>query len=273
MSRFRIAAFGRKELPDGLPVDLWSIPGGFDIQPLSLGCPYILSTEKAFRKSWFSSRALDPCDEIGRWQLDRYPQLWSNDRWSAQFAMFVLRLTQNSVPPEVIELYPPFLNCGTDIEGFLDRYSAFEYFVHRVYPETSLVLLNRHTTFNLFGYLISTAEELRETADLLRQKRLALTIGVDLSELLIYERAFTPKEIERVFQSLFPVRDSIAGFHLRVPGFRHTAESWDSLLTNLEALNDDGQTRYLVPEVREEENISFSLRQIRQHGAEFRAYP
>lgn len=269
MSQFELVGFGRKEYPAGIPIRLYTLPGDFDIQPFRVDVPYILNTEKAFYPSRFSSSALDTCDEIGRWQIEQFPQLWSNDRWAAQFALFILRLTQFSAPPEVIELYPPFFNCGGDIEEFLDRYSVFEYFIQRVYPETELVLLNRHTSFNRFGYLISKAEELAETAELLRRKRLSLKIGVDIPELLIFEKAFTPSRIRYVFETLSPIRDSVSGFHLRVPGFRLDARAWDAVLFYLMELTNDDKVRYLVPEVKERRNLAHLIYDLRKAGADF----
>ena len=41
-------------------------------------------------------------------EKEKIPQLWKNKAWAKEFASFIIELVGNSIPPEIIEIHPPF---------------------------------------------------------------------------------------------------------------------------------------------------------------------
>ena len=72
------------------------------------------------------------------------PLLWTSEAWAEDFAAFLRQLCQ-AVPPQVLELHPPF-KFYCNIEQFFHRYSIFEAILRQWAPDTLVVIENRFGT-------------------------------------------------------------------------------------------------------------------------------
>ena len=265
MSSFHMVKYGRLNYPNGIPLSLVEVPGHFDIQPLHMSVPYSLHTEYSYGPRAFSSAAIQKYSSIPSSQKQGIPQLWTSMEWSQSFALFVARLTQNSLHPSVIEIHPPFADSVSGISQFLDNYEVFEDVMLHLFPDVQIVLENRTGTRNSRGFLIANTQDLLSLTENIEKRNLQLRLAVDFPQLLNAERASSPKEISRVFDRLTPTQRFIRSVHLwgrmKTAAGRFTSHSGDlntwlpnpaaknALLSGLHSLTDDHRIRWMVLEV------------------------
>ena len=265
MSLFRMVKYGRLNYPNDIPLSVIEVPGHFDIQPLHISIPYSLHTEYSYGARSFSSTAIQKYSVIPDAQKQGIPQLWSSMEWSQSFALFISRLTQNSPPPQVIEIHPPFLDSTSDVVEFLDNYEIFEDVMAQVFPSTEIVLENRTGTKNSHGFLISNTRDLLVLSENIEKRGLKLRIALDVPQLLNTERASSCDQILRVLDSLMPIQEFIESVHLwgrtrtasgRLSSHTGNLNTWlpspaskNALLAGLRNLTDDQNPRWMVLEV------------------------
>ena len=263
----KIVGYHKRTWPFG-SATLQEAAAHFDVKGLSVAGSYSLHTEYAAGCRQFRNTALNALGAITAAHQRGIPQLWKSKEWANQFAAFVIELTQEAMPPEVIEIHPPFNDYCPSFSDLILHYKAFESEIARVYPSSLIVIENRHGTRYTGGkFLVSRREDLLALTDLLDATDLSLNLCLDVPQLFSAHFGPAPRtedDIDRVLTPLMECRHRIASVHMwgkkrnkrgGMQAHYGTLDTWlgpelkRHLLRRLHELLDDDRTRYFVPEV------------------------
>jgi len=270
--------YGRLRYPFPITTPLKETAAHFDRPGIDPGPCYVLHTEYAYGRRQLTSCLLADLDVLRRSHADFVPQLWYSAEWAEQFAEFILRITHPFGPPRVIEVHPPFRDYCPTVSTLLERYSHFEHYVKREYPNVEILMENRHgSLYSGAAFLVSTADDIVELAE--QAKGTSRRVTLDIPQLLSSHGAtnhIDSGRIDDIILSLMHHREWIRGIHIW--GTRSTAnrarvahmgdlETYfqgdpgqkQRLLSVLRQLLGDGRPRFFVPEVNDSERYFLSI--------------
>jgi hypothetical protein len=125
------------------------------------------------KKITFNSKIIADFKNIASAQRNGIPQLWHNAEWSNEFFEFINWLVGSSIPPEVLEIHPPFIDYCNSFDDFLDIFRNFQKIFYEKYNDTKVVIENRCGTLykDEYGkegkFLLSTCNDILKFADIL----------------------------------------------------------------------------------------------------------
>lgn len=269
-NNFDFIEYNGVSYPDGYQSSIKEIAGHLDKEIIETAESYSLHTEYSYGKRKFDSDLISNFSELKTSHKDGVPQLWKTDKWSKEFAEFIIELTKKNNSPTVIEIHPPF-NDYCDIDLFLDKYLAFEKKIHNTYPNTTIVIENRAGTIYRGGtFIVGKANEIVELCNKIKARNINLGIVLDFPQLLTAERLDTLKFNANKYFSLIDEiskhRDIIKGIHIwgkkksesgrwvahagNLDTFFNSNEEYKTAFINgIRRICDDNTKRFLVPEV------------------------
>ena len=117
--------YHRTMYPDDINPKITEVVGNFDSKKVKMKNDYSLHTEYSFGKRRFDSEIVGKYKAICEANKNGIPKLWYSKEWADQFAGFINDLTQEAIPPKLIEVHPPFSDY-TDLHEFMECYKVFE---------------------------------------------------------------------------------------------------------------------------------------------------
>jgi hypothetical protein len=177
--------------------------------------------------------------------------------------------------------HPPFCSTSSTIDTFLKRYLAFEEAIQAVYPDCGIVLENRSGTKHPSKFLMSDSESILAMGQALQQSSLKLGIALDIPQMFTAtygSKHLVGLEGVPLLERLMPIRDRIHTIHLwgrgaggAAPGgglegvFVNT-DAKQACLKALRNLISDGDSRYLVLEVRRAADVAGIIQDLEEAG-------
>ena len=216
--KFIFVAYDNVDYPSGYMSAISEIACHFDKPSIEPSGEYSLHTEYSYGKRNFNTKLISDFPVLIEANKNGVPQLWKSLEWANSFADFIIKITEQHVPPKIIEIHPPF-NDYCSISEFIDRYIVFEKKIHDIYPDTSIVLENRSGAIYRGGkFLIGKAKEIAELCEIIKQRKINLGIVLDFPQLLTAENIKSDKFISEKYQSaigvILPHKDIIKGIHI-----------------------------------------------------------
>ena len=269
-NNFEFIEYNGVSYPNGYRSIIKETAGHLDKESIETADSYSLHTEYSYGKRKFDSSLISNFEELKAAQKNGVPQLWKSDKWAEEFAHFIIELTKDKNPPTVIEIHPPF-NDYCDIDLFLDRYLTFEKEIHKLYPNTIIVIENRSGAIYHGGkFIIGKAKEIVELCEKIKKRNINLGVVLDFPQLLTAERLDTLKfKADKYFSLIDEIskyRDIIKGIHIwgkkkSESGrwvahagnlntyFNNNEEYKKVFIDGIKRICDDNRKRFLVPEV------------------------
>lgn len=269
--------YHNKNYPESVIAKLDEIAGNLDSKQICVKNPYSLHTEYSYMKRTLDSELLDDLDEIKMSNKDGIPQLWKSVKWSEEYAIFIERLIGNSIPPEVIEIHPPFREYCENISMFWERYIVFYEHIISKFPSTKIIIENRcGTMYKGSKFLISTCSEVLELCQFLANGHEELGVIVDYPQLFSAEKIKMDNvKLDKILHfntMLKPYAKNIQAIHLWGKKKSNNSGKWtahsgdlNTFFSNderkkaifLDSMKDtfcDDIERYFVPEVNSSED-------------------
>ncbi len=224
--------YHNKNYPDGVFPQIDEIAGNFDSKAINMEKPYSLHTEYSYMKRDFDSELLDGLDELKNANKNGIPQLWKSIKWSEEYALFIERLIGSSIPPEVIEIHPPFKDYCDNITVFWDRYIAFYKHIISKFSTTKIIIENRcGTMYTGSEFLISTCKDVIKLCQFLVDKHNELGIIIDYPQLFSAEKIRMDNvNIEKILQFNLQLKPCLLS--LQAPARRRSIYANFSLVKN-----------------------------------------
>jgi len=282
----------KRNYPPHITAELQEISGDFAIEKnLSVNFPYSLHTESSHsihirkkKKITFNSKIITDFKSIASAQRNGIPQLWCNVEWSNEFFEFINWLVGSSIPPEVLEIHPPFNDYCTSFEQFLDIFKIFQNKFYGKYNDTKVVIENRFGTMykdedgKEGRFLLSTCNDILKFADILyNNSDIGLKIVLDypqiFSAIISEDNKVSMDNLERAVEKIKSFNKDLKKYRTVISGLhmwgkqKNKNEKWnphsgdfDTFFSNnqslkydflesvFDAFNDD-IPRYFVPEV------------------------
>ena len=289
--------YHKKDYPDPIRPLLIELAGNLDSKPIDVDQPYSLHTEYSYMKRKLDSELLVGLEELRNANHNGIPQLWKSEQWSIEYAYFIERLIGSSIPPEVIEIHPPFLDYCSSLSVFWERYLIFYREIKEVYPDTTILIENRcGTTYSKSNFLLSTCGDMLEFCRFLADGHRELGLIVDYPQLFSAEKIKMDQvKLDKILQfnrELKPYVDTVGAIHLWGKQKRKSKTSGTSrwtphcgdlntffsgeqdkkaaFLTSVKDTFDDQKERYFVPEVNTtEEDLQSIIQDMVSAGITF----
>lgn len=280
--------------PSHIKCLIQELAGNFDKDIIEIDSPYSLHTEYSYMKRNFNSSIIKDLVNITSAQKDNIPQLWYNNNWANEFSIFLDRLINSSVSPEILEIHPPFKDYCNSFEQFLDVYMVFLEKFRKKHPKTIILIENRCGTMYKNGkFLLSRCADVIKFCNILKETSVDLKIVLDYPQIfsaeLIKMDNVDLKKIIKFNEELINYKEFIGGFHIwgkrksengrwaPHTGNLNTFFSNNNelkkifLMSVLNTFNDDNE-RYFVPEVNSGEDDLLSIvTDMEQAGFIFRS--
>ena len=256
--------------PEGYSAEIHEVAGHLDKNTIEDAEKHSLHTEYSYGKRKFDTPRLTAFPTLREANKDGVLQLWKSAEWAEEFAAFIIGLTQDHKPPEIIEIHPPF-NDYCSLEEFSERYLIFEQRIHAAYPDTTIVIENRSgASYHGGKFLVGKAKEIAALCEIIRQRGLKLGVVLDFPQLLTAEGIdtlkFKTEEYRATIDTLILYGDMIKGIHIwgkkkSATGrwvahagnlgtyFGDNQEVKILFISGIEQICNDGTKRFLVPEV------------------------
>jgi hypothetical protein len=281
-SRLVLLRYGHQVFPDGVIPRMVEVPAHLDIQYINVSGDYSLHTEYASKPRKFNSPLLDRLDSLKASHRKQVPELWTSLDWAQEFAVLVTRMVAGNQAPSQIEIHPPFCSTSSTINTFMRRYEAFEQAIHAVYPDCGIVLENRSGTKHPSKFLMSDSDSILAMGQALQQSSLKLGIALDLPQMCTAtygSKHLVGPEGVPLIERLMPIRDRIHTLHLWGRGagggahggglegvFDVNTDAKQCCLKALRNLISDGDSRYLVLEVRRAADVAGIIQDLEGAG-------
>lgn len=269
-NKFIFVEYNGVPYPDGFTFDIKEIAAHLDKNEIESAERYSLHTEYSYGKRNLDSALISNFGELQTAQKDGVPQLWKSNKWAEQFAEFIIALTSDKNKPTVIEIHPPF-NDYCDIDLFLERYKIFEERIHKVFPETIIVIENRSGAIYRGGrFIVGKAKEIAELCQKIKDNNIKLGVVLDFPQLLTAENIDTLKFNEDKYftaiDTISEYREIIRGIHIwgKKKGesgrwvahagnldtyFNSNLDYKSKFIEGIARVSNDDLQRFLVPEV------------------------
>lgn len=274
--------YHNKNYPDSVIPLLDELAGNLDSKQIFTCNPYSLHTEYSYMKRNLNSDLLSDLDELKISNKNGIPQLWKNIKWSEQYALFIERLIENSISPEVIEIHPPFKEYCNDIESFWERYIIFYNIISKKYPMTKIIIENRcGTMYTGSTFLFSTCNDMLKLCQFLSNGHNELGVIIDYPQLFSAEKIKMDNvkldKILKFNESIKPYINVVDSIHLWGKRkskklnrwsphsgdlntfFSNDQEKKHIFLDSIKNTYNDEKERYFVPEVNTSEDDLTSI--------------
>jgi hypothetical protein len=266
--------------PSDIEANIHELSGNFHKEKLIVNAPYSLHTEPSSVPKIFSSKIVKDLEHIKEAQRGNIPELWRSEEWANEFFTFIEWLIGSNIPPEVLEIHPPFKDYCDTFDQFLKTFGVFYDEFNRKYPSTKIVIENRFGTWKGGKFLLSKCSDVLEFCKVLKREKTNLKIVLDYPQLFSAEVMPHKKKeenwmgpnplqlLEKIIsfnQELKEHREVIGGFHMwgklkKVNRWIPHAGNFDTFFSNNDELKreflasvfstfNDGIARYFVPEV------------------------
>lgn len=261
-AKFTLVRYGKYDYGHFGP-RIEEVPAHFDIASISPTSDYILHTEYSYGPRRFDLPAYQELPTLRAATFHGIPLLWHSIPWSEEFAQRLVSLVASKPVPKLIEVHPPYVDyCGT-LPIFLNRYAAFERRLKDDLPNVDIVIENRIGSLYKNPFLVQQSCDIVKLSEEILRTGCSLRVVLDIPQLfasLNMENGFALKTAICALEGLRPYRTLIVGVHIWGHDGRAHVGDLKSLFdfkndvkqVYLEFLSDfldDGQVRYLVPEV------------------------
>ena len=281
--------YHNKKYPLSINPQIDEIAGNFDSKVLRVQRRYSLHTEYSYGSRKLNSELMSDLNEIKTAIIKGVPELWKNEKWAKEFSEFILRITFNNMPPEIIEIHPPFRHYCNNYSEFFSIYKVFEMVIKEAMPNINIFIENRCGTLAGKQFLISNCDETLMFLKFLNESNLSLKMVID------YPQLFSGEKINMDFINI----DKILAFNNELKKYCHliggfhfwgkkksnrwvahigdltsffsgdSSKKKDFLLSVKDTFND-GVARYFVPEVNSsEENLQSIVKDMIDVGYKF----
>jgi hypothetical protein len=122
MAKFIPVKYRGKAYPAGISCPIKEVAGHLDKTSIDASGAYSLHTEYSYGRRKLNSSIMHNHLVLKDANKEGIPQLWKNETWSIDFFAFIQALVGDGVPPEVIEIHPPFDDYCSSIDHFLDTH-------------------------------------------------------------------------------------------------------------------------------------------------------
>lgn len=264
-----------KKYPNGIFSNIDEIAGNLDKESINPQRKYSLHTEYSHMKRNLDSKLINKYPELKKSERDKVPQLWKNKEWAIEFANFIIELVDNNIPPEIIEIHPPFNDYCKDLSEFFDIYGEFEKIILKKFPKVKIFIENRCGTFYKGGkFIISSSKSIILFLQELQKRDLKLKLVLDYPQVFSAESIkmdnIKLKKIVDFNNNISQYISYIGGFHLwgkrKSKSGRWTSHSGDlntffsdnqilkeEFINSIIGTFNDNLVRYFVPEVNSSE--------------------
>lgn len=265
-----------KRYPENIVSNIDEVAGNFDKSCINPKRKYSLHTEYSHMKRKLDNELINKYNNLKKSHKDGVPQLWKDKEWADEFADFIIELIGNNIPPEIIEVHPPFNDYCPNFSCFFDIYEVFEKKILRKYPSVNIFIENRCGTFYKGGkFLISNCKSIIDFLNELKSRDIRLKLVLDYPQVFSAEAIKMDSiKINKIIdfnKNINTYIDYIGGFHLwgkrkssKGRWTPHTGNlniffSNDNLLksefiNSVKTTFDDNKARYFVPEVNSGED-------------------
>ena len=117
--------YHNKKYPDSIKSDIDEIAGNLDKSKIKVDRKYSLHTEYSHMKRNLDNELLNKYLILKQSNKDNIPQLWKNKEWAKSFAEFIIEMVGDNIPPEIIEIHPPFDDYCSSFTEFFEVYEVF----------------------------------------------------------------------------------------------------------------------------------------------------
>jgi hypothetical protein len=280
-SRLVVLRYGHQTFPEGVIPRMVEVPAHLDIQRISAVGDYSVHTEYASKPRRFNSPLLDGLEALQTSHRKLVPELWTSMAWAQEFAVLMTRLVAGNPAPSQIEIHPPFCSTSSTIDTFVERYAVFEQAIHAVYPDCGIVLENRSGTKHPNKFLLSDSDSILAMGQAIQQSSLKLGIALDLPQM--FTATYGSKHLVGfegvpLIERLMPIRGRIHTLHLwgrgtgggahggGLEGVFVNTDAKQACLNALRNLISDGESRYLVLEVRRAADVAGIIQDLEGAG-------
>lgn len=213
MAIFEMVKYHNQSYPESISLRIEECAAHFDAKPVVPNLLCSFHTEYSYGKRKFDSAAISSFAEIKAAHKDGVPQLWKNEKWSAEFAEFLISFADSAVPA-VIEIHPPFSDY-TDFKNFIDSYKVFEQRILEAYPEVCILIENRCGSVYKGGrFLLSKTSELETLCDFIEKENLRLKIAYDVPQIYTAHNVKKSGQYTELLANAREFRQHIGGVHL-----------------------------------------------------------
>jgi len=188
MAKFKMIRYNNKKYPEDIHCEISEVAGHFDKEEIIQTKKYSLHTEYSYAKRKLDGKLLDGLYEIKESKKDGIPRLWKNKKWAEDFFVFIERLLRDSIPPEIIEIHPPFIDYCGSIDEFLKVYETFETIALDKYKNTKIFIENRCGTRYGTKFTISKFNDIITLCEKISERKLKLKIVLDYPQLMSSEK-------------------------------------------------------------------------------------
>ena len=274
--------YHNKNYPTGIFPQLIEVAGNIDSKQLNIEVPYSLHTEYSYMKRNFNSDLLKNLSELKNAHKNGIPQLWKNTNWSKEYAIFIKRLVGDSIPPEVIEIHPPFKDYCDSFDTFWERFIVFHKEITKSFPNTKILIENRcGTLYSGSTFLLSTCNDIVDMCKFLSTKKNELGIIIDYPQLFSAEKIkMDTIEIDRITTFNDDIKtyvNNVGAIHLWGKKKSSQTNRWcphsgdlntffsgdntkkTAFLESLKNTYNDNMERYFIPEVNSSEEDLHSI--------------
>ena len=264
-----------KKYPENVVSNIDEIAGNFDKDTINPERKYSLHTEYSHMKRKLDNKLINKYPELKISEKEKIPQLWKNKEWAKEFANFIIELVGNSIPPEIIEIHPPFNDYCKELSTFFGIYEEFEKIILAKFPTVNIFIENRCGTFYKGGkFIISNGKSIIQFLQELQSRKLKLKLVLDYPQVFSAEAVkmddINLKKIIIFNDNIKPYISYIGGIHLwgkrKSQAGRWTSHTGDlnTFFSNNDLLKDefissiintfnDNEARFFVPEVNSSE--------------------
>ena len=264
-----------KKYPENVVSNIDEIAGNFDKDTINPERKYSLHTEYSHMKRKLDNKLINKYPELKISEKEKIPQLWKNKAWAKEFASFIIELVGNSIPPEIIEIHPPFNDYCKELSTFFGIYEEFEKIILAKFPTVNIFIENRCGTFYKGGkFIISNGKSIIQFLQELQSRKLKLKLVLDYPQVFSAEAVkmddINLKKIIIFNDNIKPYISYIGGIHLwgkrKSQAGRWTSHTGDlnTFFSNNDLLKDefissiintfnDNEARFFVPEVNSSE--------------------
>ncbi len=281
-----------KKYPNNVISNIDEIAGNFDKESISPKRKYSLHTEYSHMKRKLDNKLINKYFEIKTAEKNNIPQLWKSKKWAKEFANFIIELVGNNIPPEIIEIHPPFNDYCKDLSIFFDIYEDFEKIILKEFPKVNIFIENRCGTFYKGGkFLISNNKSIIRFLQELQNRNIKLKLVLDYPQVFSAEAIkmddIKLQKIINFNNNISPYISCVGGFHLwgkrKSQMGRWTSHTGDlnTFFSNNNLLKDqfinsvintfnDNVVRFFVPEVNsKEEDLQSIISDLLKHDIKF----
>lgn len=214
MTVFEMVKYRKYTYPQNIPLRTAEISAHFDIKKIECSLNCSLHTEYSYGKRKLDSSLISKYTELTSANKNNIPQLWKNELWALQFADFISELISENKNLSVIEIHPPF-NDYSDINKFINIYSAFEYKIKSVYPNTDIFIENRCGSIYRGGkFVISKLQDLFSLCEYIVNKNLSLKIAYDVPQIYTAHNAAALNDYLSLLEETKSINNFIGSVHL-----------------------------------------------------------